>query len=40
MEDRARVDGGIIILNKYWGVRSYDWFKDESELGLVMAVYI
>ena len=39
-EDRARVGGSIIILNNYWGVRAYDWFKDESDLGLVMGAYI
>ena len=39
-EDRARVGGSIIILNNYWGVRAYDWFKDDSDLGLVMGVYI
>ena len=39
-EDRTRVGGSIIILNDYWGVRAYDWFKDESDLGLVMGVYL
>ena len=38
--ERASVGGSIIILNNYWGVRAYDWFKDESDLGLVMGVYI
>ena len=30
----------MIILNNYWGIRAYDWFQDESELGLVMGVYL
>ena len=39
-EERARVGGSITILNDYWGVRAYDWLKNESDLGLVMGVYI
>ena len=39
-EERARVGGSMIILNNYWGIRAYDWFQDESELGLVMGVYL
>ena len=39
-DERARVGGSIIILNNYWGARAYDWFKDESDLGLVMGVYV
>ena len=34
VEDRARVVGSIIILNEYWGVRAYDWFKDKSSWAL------
>ena len=40
VEDRARVGGSAIVLNSYWGTRAYDWFQDESELGLVMGVYL
>ena len=29
-----------MILNNYWGTRTYEWFQDESELGLVMGVYL
>ena len=39
-EDRARVGGSVIILNDYWGVRVYDWFKDESDMGSVTGVYL
>ena len=38
VEDRARVGGSIIIVNNDWGTRAYDWFQNESELGLVMGV--
>ena len=40
IEDRARVGGNVLILNNYWGTSTYDWFQDESELGLVMGVYL
>ena len=40
VEDRVRVGGSIIILNIYWGTKAYDWFQDESELGIVIGVYL
>ena len=40
VEDRARGGGSVIILNNYWGTRAYDWFQDESKLGLVMGVNV
>ena len=40
VEDKARVGGSIIIFNNNWGTRTYDWSQDESELGLVIGVYL